>query len=144
MLKYLILGWLGNICVWVHKRTTLMSVSCFASHFLLVILLWPRKGSRMKTQTQILDNRLCYTRKRVTEVSYCSYNTDSDLPSGSKIPVLITVRRVHYIKMGKVPTAHTSIVCEMGDKCQCSCFFGGCCFQELFQERFFCMRFVLV
>ena len=27
------------------------------------VLLWPRKGSVMKTQTQILDNRLYYTRK---------------------------------------------------------------------------------
>ena len=27
------------------------------------LLLWPRKGSLMKTQTRILDNRLYYTRK---------------------------------------------------------------------------------
>ena len=26
-------------------------------------MLWPRKGSLMKTQTRILDNRLYYTRK---------------------------------------------------------------------------------
>ena len=26
-------------------------------------LLWPRKGSLMKTQTRILDNRLYFTRK---------------------------------------------------------------------------------
>ena len=29
----------------------------------LTILMWPRKGSLMKTQTRILDNRLYYTRK---------------------------------------------------------------------------------
>ena len=27
------------------------------------IVLWPRKGSLMKTQTRILDDRLYYTRK---------------------------------------------------------------------------------
>ena len=31
--------------------------------FLVSMVLWPRKGSLMKTQTQILDNRLYYTRK---------------------------------------------------------------------------------
>ena len=72
-------------------------------------LLWPRKGSLMKTQTWILDNRLYYTRKTelhrkgkkshtvcVTPIVIC--------PSGCEISVLITVRRVHYSKMGKVPT----------------------------------------
>ena len=72
-------------------------------------LLWPRKGSLMKTQTRILDNRLYYTRKiklhrkgkksrtvRITPIVIC--------PSSSEISVLITVRRVHYSKMGKVPT----------------------------------------
>ena len=72
-------------------------------------MLWPRKGSLMKTQTRILDNRLYYKRKielhrkgkksrtvRITLIVIC--------PSGSEISVLITVRRVHYDKMGKVPT----------------------------------------
>ena len=67
------------------------------------------KGSLMKTQTRILDNRLYYTRKievhrkgkksrtvRITPIVIC--------PSGSEISVLITVRRVHYSEMGKVPT----------------------------------------
>ena len=73
------------------------------------LLLWPRKGSLMKTQTRILDNRLYYTRKielhrngkksrtiRIIPTVIC--------PSGSEISVLITVRRVHYSKMGNVPT----------------------------------------
>ena len=63
----------------------------------------------MKTQTRILDNRLYYTRKielhrkgkksctvRIIPLVIC--------PSGSEISVLITVRRVHYSKMGKAPT----------------------------------------
>ena len=63
----------------------------------------------MKTQTRILDNRLYDTRKielhrkskksrtvRITLRVICS--------SGSEISVLVTVRRVHYSKMGKVPT----------------------------------------
>ena len=33
------------------------------SIYLSNYLLWPRKGSLMKTQTRILDNRLYYTRK---------------------------------------------------------------------------------
>ena len=77
------------------------------------LLLWLRKRSLMKTQTWILDNRLYYARKidfhrkgkkshtvRITPILIC--------PSGSKISVLITVRRVHYSKMGKVPTTFTS------------------------------------
>ena len=35
---------------------------------------------------------------------YCSDNTDIDLSLVAKSLVLITVRRVHYSKMGKVPT----------------------------------------
>ena len=63
----------------------------------------------MKTQTRILDSRLYYTRKielhrkgkksrtvRITPTLIC--------PSGSEISILITVRRVHYSKMGKVIT----------------------------------------
>ena len=63
----------------------------------------------MKTQTRISDNRLYYTRKielhrkgkksrtvRITPIVIC--------PSGSEISVLMMVRRVHYSKMGKVPT----------------------------------------
>ena len=62
-----------------------------------------------KTQTRILDNRLYYTRKielhrkgkksrtvHITPIVIC--------PSGSEISVLITARKVHYSKMGKVPT----------------------------------------
>ena len=72
-------------------------------------VLWPRKESLMKTQTRILDNKLYYTRRielhrkgkksrtvRITPIVIC--------PSGSEISVLITVRRVHYSKMSKVPT----------------------------------------
>ena len=71
-------------------------------------VLWPRKGSLMKTQIRILDNRLHYTRKielhrkgkksrtvRITPILICS--------SVSEISELITVRRVHYSEMGKVP-----------------------------------------
>ena len=67
------------------------------------------KGSLMKTQTRILDNRLYYTRKielhrkgkksrtvRITPILIC--------PLAVKSLVLITVRRVHYGKMGKAPT----------------------------------------
>ena len=36
-------------------------VSCYDSYF--IIVLWPKKGSLMKTQTQIWDNRLYHTRK---------------------------------------------------------------------------------
>ena len=80
----------------------------------IINLLWPRKGSPKKTQTRILDNRLYYTRKielhekgkksrtvRITPIVICPY--------GSEISVLITVRRVHYRKMGKVPA---SPLCE--------------------------------
>ena len=65
----------------------------------------------MKTQTRILKNRLYYTRKielhrkgkksrtvRITPVLVCAL--------AAKSLVLITVRRVHYGKMGKVPTTH--------------------------------------
>ena len=34
-----------------------------ARRFSCRIMLWPRKGSLMKTQTRILDNRLYYSRK---------------------------------------------------------------------------------
>ena len=63
----------------------------------------------MKTQTQILDNRLYYTRKielhrkgkksrtvRITSILIC--------PLAVKSLILITVRRVHYGKIGKAPT----------------------------------------
>ena len=69
----------------------------------------PWKRSLMKTQTWILDNRLCYTRKvelrrkgkksrtvQITPILIC--------PLTVKSLVLITVRRVHYSKMGKAPT----------------------------------------
>ena len=75
------------------------------------ILLWPQKGSLMKTQTQILDNILYYTRKielhrkgkksrtvRITPILICLLAVKS--------LVLIMVRRVHYGKMGKAPTTY--------------------------------------
>ena len=94
----------------------LTMVKCNRCFFLVQVnlyryiqLLCPQKGSLMKTQTQILDNRLYYPRKielhrkgkksrtvHITPIVIC--------PSGSEISVLITVRRVHYSKMGKVPT----------------------------------------
>ena len=71
--------------------------------------MWPRKGSLMKTQTWILDNRLYYTRKielhrkgvksrtvRITPILICLRPRN--------LSVQITVRRVHYGKMGKAPT----------------------------------------
>ena len=70
--------------------------------------MWPRKGLLMKIQTRILDNRLYYTRKielhrkgkksrtvRITPILICSL--------AAKSLVLITVRKVHYGKMGKAP-----------------------------------------
>ena len=72
-------------------------------------MLWPRKGSLIKTQTRILDNRLYYTRKielhrkgkksrtvRITPVLICLL--------AANLSVLITVRKVHYGEMGKTPT----------------------------------------
>ena len=65
----------------------------------------------MKTQTQILDNRLHYTRKIelhrkdkksrtvwITPILICSLAVKS--------LVLLMVRRVHYGDMGKAPTTH--------------------------------------
>ena len=72
-------------------------------------MLWPRKGSLMKTQTRIFDNRLYYTRKielrrkgkksrtvRITPILIC--------PLAAKSLVLIMVRRVHFGDMGKAPS----------------------------------------
>ena len=72
-------------------------------------MLWPRKGSLMKTQTRILDNRLYYTRKielhrkgkksrtvRITPIFICLWQRNCS--------VLITVRRIHYGEMSKAPT----------------------------------------
>ena len=68
---------------------------------------WPKKGSLIITQTRILVNRLYYTRKielhrkgksrtvRITSILICPLRN---------ISVLITMRRVHYGKMGKAPT----------------------------------------
>ena len=80
---------------------------------LFLLLLWPRKGSLMKTQTRILDNRLYYTRKIelhrkgkksrtvwITPILICLL--------AAKSLLLITVRRVHYGKMGKFPTTPLS------------------------------------
>ena len=80
----------------------LVGESIFSFEFFVASMLWPWKGSLMKMQTWILDNRLYYTRKielhrkGITLIVICS--------SGSEISVLITVRRVYYSKMGKVPT----------------------------------------
>ena len=81
----------------------------YNSSVLIQDVLWPRKGSLMKTQTRILDNWLYYTRKielhrkckksrtvRITPILICPWQRN--------LSVLITVRRVHYGKMGKVPT----------------------------------------
>ena len=71
-------------------------------------LLWPRKGSLMKTQTLIFDNRLYYTRKielhRKGKKSCTVRITQIVISVPIEISVLITVRRIHYSKMGKVPT----------------------------------------
>ena len=77
-------------------------------------MLWPRKGSQMKIQTRILDNRLYYTRKvelhrkgkksrtvQITPILICLMAVKS--------LVLITVRRVHYGKMGKAPTTISKV-----------------------------------
>ena len=61
----------------------------------------------MKMQTRILDNRLYYTRKielhRKGKKSRTVCITSIVISSSdSKISILITVRRVHYSKMGKV------------------------------------------
>ena len=82
-------------------------------------MLWPQKGSVMKTQTWILDNRLYYTRKielhRKGKKSHTVFITPIVIcPSGSQISVLITVRRVHYSKMGKVPTTVIEVFSELG------------------------------
>ena len=68
----------------------------------------------MKIQTRILDNRLYYTRKielhrkgkksrtlRITPILICSL--------AAKSLVLITVRKVHYGKMGKAPTTKSKV-----------------------------------
>ena len=72
-------------------------------------MLWPRKGSLMKTQTRILDYRLYYTRKielhrkgkksrtvRITPIVICLWQLN--------LSVQISMRRVHYGEMGKAPT----------------------------------------
>ena len=65
----------------------------------------------MKTQTRILHDRLCYTRKielhrKGKKSRTGSDNTDIDLPLWQRnLSVLITVRRVHYGEMGKAPTS---------------------------------------
>ena len=70
--------------------------------FAALLVLWPQKGSLMKTQTRILDNRLYYT--------YCSGNTDIDLPLWQRnFSVLITVRRVYYGKIGRAPTIFSAL-----------------------------------
>ena len=95
-----------------YVSPTLLSILTDLNNAVVCILLWPRKGSLMKTQTRILDKRLYYTRKielhrkgkksrtvRITPIVIC--------PSGNEIYILITVRRVHYSKMGKVPTTYS-------------------------------------
>ena len=72
-------------------------------------MLWPRKGSLMKTQTRILDNRLYYTRKIELHRKGKKSRTDQITPIlicllAAKSLVLIMVRRVHYGDMGKAPT----------------------------------------
>ena len=72
-------------------------------------MLWPWKGSQMKMQTRILDNRLYYTRKIELHRKGKKSHTVCITPIvicllATKSLVLVTVRRVHYSKMGKVPT----------------------------------------
>ena len=69
---------------------------------LIFYLLWPRKGPLIKTQTQILDNRLYYTRK--IELHRKGKKSRTVRITPILISVLSTVRRVHYRKIGKVPT----------------------------------------
>ena len=56
----------------------------------------------MKTQTRILDNRLCYTRK--IELHRKGKKSRTVRITLILISVLITVRRVHYGEIGKAPT----------------------------------------
>ena len=67
----------------------------------------------MKTQTQILDNRLYYTRKIELHRKGKKSRTVRIMPIligflAVKSLVLITVRRVHYGKMGDAPTTNIS------------------------------------
>ena len=62
----------------------------------------------MKTQTRILDYRLYYTRKLELHRKGKKFRNVRIIPIlisplAAKSLVLITVRRVHYGKMGKVP-----------------------------------------
>ena len=91
-----------------------MCLSIYNTSFLPALrrsfLLWLRKGSLMKTQTRILDNRLYYIRNlelhrkakksrtvQITSILIC-------LSWPRNLSVLITVRRIHYGEMGKAPT----------------------------------------
>ena len=57
-----------NVLKWLHANLKLAWKNRHISDQWMIadevyILLWPGKGSLMKTQTRILDNRLYYTRK---------------------------------------------------------------------------------
>ena len=70
-------------------------------------MLWPRKGSLMKTQTWILDNRLYQTRK------IALHRKGKKSRTVQLTPILIcllwqgnlSVIAVHYSEMGKAPTS---------------------------------------
>ena len=92
-----------SICVYVCV------CECVWRMYVCMYVLSLRKGSLMKTQTRLLDDRLYYTRKieldrkgkksrtvRKTPILNC--------PLAAKSLVLITVRRVHYGEMGNAPT----------------------------------------
>ena len=104
-IRHLVSNWLKPSVPWLYYCLTTTCFRCSSAY----LLLWPRKGSLMKMQTRILDNRLYYTRKielhRKGKKSRTVWITPIVIyPSGSEISVLITVRRVHYSKMSKVPT----------------------------------------
>ena len=65
-------------------------------------MLWPQKGSLMKAQTQILHNRLYYTKK--IELHRKSRTVRIT-------PRSLSVRRVHYGEMGKAPTTLYLFIC---------------------------------
>ena len=83
-------------------------------------MLWPWKGSLLKTQTQILDNRLYYTRKielhrkgkksctvRITLIMIRNLCTNNGVHY-SKMRKM----GVHYSKMSKVPTTVSQAIGE--------------------------------
>ena len=99
-----------------YRRQYIVRLTPFACWEVLFFVRVPRrqyvvarKGSLMKTQTRILDNRLYYTGKielhrkgkksptvRITPILIRLWQRN--------LSVLITLRRVHYGEIGKAPT----------------------------------------